>query len=91
MYRQGDPAQKVYIVADGYFQVSRKLVREDESQVEQPNVLMQYIRPDVQAVVSNMMPKKQQTHNSNLLTLGRGAIIGLQEAVEQCREYQSTV
>lgn len=91
MYRQGEPAQKVFVVADGYFQVSRKLVREDEPDGDQPNALMQYIRPDVQAAVSNLVPRKLQTHTSNLLTLGRGAIIGLQEAVNHEREYQSTV
>ena len=37
-----------------------------------------------------MVPKKHQIQNSNLLTLGRGAIIGLQEAVDQQKEYQST-
>jgi hypothetical protein len=38
-----------------------------------------------------MAPKKQQMQTSNLLTLGRGAIIGLQEAVDHETEYQSTV
>lgn len=49
VYKQGERASKIYIVADGYFQVSRKLAREVESDGDQPTALMQYIRPDVQA------------------------------------------
>ena len=77
MFKQGDPVLKIYIVSDGYFQVSRKVIKEIEYDVDQPTALMQYNRPDVYTQVSNMVPKKHQIQNSNLLTLGRGAIIGL--------------